>query len=324
MTLIDNGGANAIKGFNYQKSVIILIAVLHYLKVNEFELYVETSDDIVVKIKDTKTYIQVKGKKLSITTLTARPKSKGVLQKSIIEKNLENDDEKESRYKVVGLEFAASEKYLSKVSPNIFKKGAEVYKYTLEGKKQLLTKIPELNENKLDRSRIVLTDFGADLEKALEHILGIMNTENIMVDNNYGQVALEELCLEIDQKSEIKIGNYADLEKKRFTSESLSKIFRYSYKEDCINEILKRLDYTVLKEREIKIRRGRIRSVYSSVYYEAVQEVEAIDNLEEMQEKAVMKHILMNVDFRTVVDDLDKEAIALEAFSGVVFERSKV
>lgn len=48
---VDNGGAIALKGFNYQNAVASLIAILNYDKDN-FLLFIETKDDIEVDIED--------------------------------------------------------------------------------------------------------------------------------------------------------------------------------------------------------------------------------------------------------------------------------
>lgn len=41
MGTVNNGGAYAIKGFNYQKLVVVLIAVQNYLKTKDFEIYID-------------------------------------------------------------------------------------------------------------------------------------------------------------------------------------------------------------------------------------------------------------------------------------------
>lgn len=53
---VDNGGAIALKGFNYQNAVASLIAILNYDKDN-FLLFIETKDDIEVDIEDKPDFI---------------------------------------------------------------------------------------------------------------------------------------------------------------------------------------------------------------------------------------------------------------------------
>ena len=65
---IDNGGAIALKGFNYQNAVASLIAILNYDRDN-FLLFVETKDDIEVDVEDKHFFIQVKGQHLSLSSL---------------------------------------------------------------------------------------------------------------------------------------------------------------------------------------------------------------------------------------------------------------
>ncbi len=323
MKTTENGGALAIKGFNYQKSVIMLIAILHYLNVDDFEIYVETEDDIVVKISAAKTYIQVKGKKLSIAAITKRESGKSKEKESVLEKNLEKDDKGACYYKIVALDFAASEKYLKETTPRIFKKGAKVYEYTAAGQKELMAKLPTLDPLKLKNSRLVLTSFGANLQEALERIMGIMASLGLSVDNNYGKAALEEMCLEIDQRSEMIITEESDIEKKKFTPESLSNIFSHSYKEDYLNDLLIKLDYGVAKKIELKTRRAKVRAMYGSFCIEAKRVIEKLDDLINMDEKDVIEHVLRVVNFKAVSEELDRETIVLEAFSNVLFEKGK-
>lgn len=62
---IDNGGAVAIKGFNYQKASIILVMINNYHRDN-FSVIPEAEDDFQVHVDGKNIFIQVKGEK-SIT-----------------------------------------------------------------------------------------------------------------------------------------------------------------------------------------------------------------------------------------------------------------
>ena len=95
-----DGGANAIRGFNYQKSAIALIAVLNYNK-DDFELFLENQDDVEVLFKDSHTFIQIKSNKgLSIKSLVKADKR---TNQSILGKNLSKNPcgSRLGRYKVV-------------------------------------------------------------------------------------------------------------------------------------------------------------------------------------------------------------------------------
>lgn len=85
----DNGGATAIKGFNYQKAAIMLVMINNYQK-QHFKVIPESKEDFEVYVDYEIYFIQVKGtKKLSLKSLTKRVKKETVIAKSIIEKNLE-------------------------------------------------------------------------------------------------------------------------------------------------------------------------------------------------------------------------------------------
>lgn len=74
MSVNDNGGAIAIKGFNYQKAAIVLVMINNYQK-NNFKVIPESKEDFEVYIDNEVYFIQVKGTKgLSISKLKERKK----------------------------------------------------------------------------------------------------------------------------------------------------------------------------------------------------------------------------------------------------------
>ncbi len=315
MVVIDNGGAHAIKGFNYQKSVVILIAVLHYLNEDDFEIYVESRDDIVIRLNGIETYIQVKGKKLSLGMLTQRPKEKD----SILEKNLANGNGESSFYKIIAPSFASNTKYLKKTSPRVFKKGVDIFIYTKDATEEITKRLPGISKVKLNNSRIGLTKYQVDIEEALRYIKGVMTEENIQVDNNHGMASLQELCLRIDVNSERISKKDEDLEKKKFTSRDLATIFSNTYKAKCFDNVLARLNFTVVKQELVKRKRVAVGAIYKSNYSEAKQKLEEMD-LEEMKESDVLQVVLKSVDFSNISDENTKIAIVVDAYSQLVFE----
>lgn len=315
MTVIDNGGAHAIMGFNYQKSVIVLISVLHYLNEDDFEIYVEAKDDIVVKLKNKHTYIQVKGKKMSISELTKKPDGKD----SILEKNHSHGDESDSYYKIISPSFANDVKYLKKTSPRILKKGADIFDYTEDATREINKRLPGISQVKLSNSKIGLTKYQVDIEEALRYIKGVMVEEDMQVDNNHGMASLQELCLRIDVSSERTLEKDEDLEKKKFTSKDLATIFSNTYKAKCFDDILARLDFSIAKQELVKSRRVAVGRIYRSNYSEAKQKLKELD-LEDMKEGDVLQEALQSVDFSNISDENTKIAIIVDAYSQLVFE----
>lgn len=109
MKTIDNGGASAIKGFNYQKSIAMLIAVLYFLE-KDFELAVEAEDDIVFSSSFRTVYIQAKSATMSLATVSKKHKGKP----SVIEKNMSHGTGKNDLYKIVAPAFKNMDKTLKK------------------------------------------------------------------------------------------------------------------------------------------------------------------------------------------------------------------
>lgn len=132
MSTIDNGGASAIKGFNYQKSIAMLIAVLHFLD-KDFELAVEAEDDIVFSSPFKTVYIQAKSGKMSLATISKRYKEKS----SVIEKNISHGTGKNDLYKIVSPAFKNMDKTLKKVDATLITQGASIFQYSSEAIKTI-------------------------------------------------------------------------------------------------------------------------------------------------------------------------------------------
>jgi hypothetical protein len=130
------GGANAIKGFNYQKAVINLISVLNYNKTDFIAIFVENQDDIEVIMQDSHTFLQAKSKRLNITDLI-KPDTENY---SILGKNLQkNKKGTTSRYKIICTDFSKKDKddlQATTTENHIF--DDEIYKYSDAQKQKII------------------------------------------------------------------------------------------------------------------------------------------------------------------------------------------
>lgn len=317
MNTIDNGGANAIKGFNYQKSVIALIAILNYQKEGDFQIYVESEDDIVVTSKGKRTYIQAKSKKMSLAQMLNRVKGKD----SILEKSLANGDDSCS-FKVVTPDFIKKDKHLSNCEPAILTQGATVYTYTKDAVTEIETAIKNTSKAKIQNSRVALTVFKANHKEALNYIIGVMSSEGMSVDNSYGKASLQQLGAQIDERSEIEVKDEADYDLKKFTRDNLATIFTYSLKLELFNKIIDKLGYNIARQAEMQRRRVVIGAIYRSLHGDAIKFIEGLD-LNNLSEREVVNAALQALDFETVEDETLKEVIIVDAFSQVVYERTQ-
>lgn len=321
MGAIDNGGAQAIKGFNYQKSVIALIAVLHYLDKEQLDIYVESEDDIVVKTPKRKTYIQSKGAEQSVATLVRRKDGKD----SILEKSLSSGaDGEDNRYKIVAPRFGSYEKSLLEETADIFTEGAQVFSYLDTARTSITDKLPDISERKLLNSRVAITSFPAKQSDALTHIKGVMSNMNIPIDNSYGSAALGELCLRIDQKSEIIAKDATDYEKKKITQHDLRQIFGHTHKAQFFEDIINALGYPIMKRTELVNKNATIGAIFGAYIDMAVEEIKKMDDLTDIDERTAIDRVLGAISFTSDVSSLDKEAVAVNALSHVMFERSQV
>ena len=238
---IDNGGANAKKGFNYQDAIATLIIICNYSK-DDFCIYLECRDDIEVDINSHKFFIQVKSTKQSIASLTKETKKKdGSVNKSILYKNLNKSSKKSNRYKIVTTSYTDA---VSSIDGLLFK---DVYEYTDEQKQFIAKKLKtqglsdeDINE-KLNNSHVYVSPFRDNLEEACNHLIGFMNKNGICVDNGRGEILLNEILHDIHIKSEKKIIVDTDREKKKIKKEELVKLAKvekcFEYMEQLTNKL---------------------------------------------------------------------------------------
>lgn len=136
---VDNGGAIALKGFNYQNAVASLIAILNYDKDN-FLLFIETKDDIEVDIEDKHVFIQVKGQSLSLTNLLSIENKNSDNKKCIFSKNIKKNHPK-ALYHIVLLSLKNDQKDVIEASENtVF---SEEYLYSDEQQNKIIQKLKE-------------------------------------------------------------------------------------------------------------------------------------------------------------------------------------
>ncbi|UTH00374.1 dsDNA nuclease domain-containing protein [Macrococcoides canis] len=252
MSEVDNGGAIAIKGFNYQKAAIIFVIIHHFEKPN-FKIVPESKDDFEVYLDGQVYYIQVKGtKKLSIAKLKSKPKGK----ESIIEKNLSPGTDNDNR-KIFLWDLAETTKSeLTKVRGTLV---PEKYQFSDNQKTDFIETLG-LNSSqllRLENQFVYVTPFTNDLEKALIMLKGYMVEKELLVTNERASIVLSELALEIDQKSEILIDVEDDFLNKEIDGNYLKKIFTTVKQKEMFDEVLNNLNLnTRMKEkvRAIKLR----------------------------------------------------------------------
>lgn len=225
----DNGGAIAIKGFNYQSAIAALIIICNYEKEN-FSIYLETKDDIEVQCEKNSFFIQAKSEKLTIDKLIKTDKNnKSILSKSL-SKSIENSN---NYYKIATLEFSKKEqeKLTKKVSEHLFK-NRDMYEIKDDIKETLIDALvnqgieKESVKQKLKNSFIYFTPFTDNAENAYNCLLGFMNECNISIDGGKGKMILNELINLINQKSEKRIKNDKEKDCKKLDSKYLKSLIK--------------------------------------------------------------------------------------------------
>lgn len=306
MSTIDNGGAIAIKGFNYQKASIILLMIHHFKKKN-FKVVPESKDDFEIHLDNEIYFVQVKGtKKLSIGKLKSKPQGKA----SIIEKNMIPGGNSDKR-KIFLWDLAANTK-----SELIEKEGTlvpTIFGFSLSQKQDVIKSL-NLDENqkrRLNNQFIYITPFSNDLDRALTVLKGEMVTENLLVTNERAKVVLGELSLEIDQKSEIIIKTDSDIEKKTIREDYLKQVFTNVQQKEMFDEVLNNLSINTVMKRKVNNIKLRIPMLYQNLKAEIKQKADIDLIMKSTDEDAIS--YLRNL----ITEKVDTElsiAIAIDCF----------
>ena len=287
----DNGGANAIKGMNYQNAVISLVAIRNYEK-EGFELILEADDDFEVLYDNYHAYIQVKGEqKMSLSKMLNQKKERGKEKKSMLDKHFEVGDSK-SIYKFVVYNFTQSDLDKMKETDD------ELFNSSLK-----LSKAQEerINNSKTKRFSIIKTPFEKNMLEAQNYLLGEMANSGIAVDNRVNQV-LGELTTIIYRKSEYTIKEESDKKYKKLVSKELKDILLKVSAMEMFDEIVKDLPYTPLKKSRIKTEKLKISTQQTFL------------------KQSVIEYIQSNLYLELedlMVEDLINRCIELDMFSNV-------
>lgn len=306
MSAIDNGGAIAIKGFNYQKASIIHIIIRHFEQSN-FKIIPESKEDFEIHLDDEIYYVQVKGtKKLSIGKLKSKPSGKA----SIVEKNMLPGEDTDKR-KIFLWDLADTTKSkLIKLNGTLV---STILGFSVEQKQTFISSL-NLDENQKERLNnqfIYITPFSNDLNSALTVLKGEMVTENLLVTNERARVVLGELSLEIDQKSEIIIQTDNDIDRKVIYGDYLRKVFTSVQQKEMFDEVLNNLSINTLMKNKVRSIKLHIPLLYQKLKEEIKRQIDIKLIMNSTDEEAI------NYLRGLITVEVDTElsiAIAVECF----------
>ncbi|MBC2242862.1 DUF4297 domain-containing protein [Listeria booriae] len=314
MSNIDNGGAIAIKGFNYQKASIILVMINNYEK-NNFKVIPESSEDFEISFADMHFFIQVKGtKKLSIPNLTKRiKKPSGQITPSIIEKNLVPGND-EDRRKIFLWDLVETTK------KELVSQGGTLVSplYCLSNEQQQIVEqsleLDEHQKKRLYNQKIYITPFSNDLNLALTMLKGEMVNKNLLVTNDRARVVLGELSLEIDQKSEIPVSDENDVKRKEISGEYLKKVFVTVQQKELFDQVLNNLSVNSIVKSNVAKIKLRIPLLYRTLKEQLKEKVSFDLIMDKSDEDAInyLRDLLISIE--TEISTELSIALAIDCF----------
>lgn len=315
MSKIDTGGATAIKGFNYQKASMILVMIKNHRK-EAFMVIPEAEDDFEIRYENKCFFIQVKGtKNLSLSNLTRRSKGKKAKEKpSILEKNISPGENTDIRKLFLWSLIDSTKKELEEVYNHQII--SPIYKLSNKQKNQAITKL-NLNKEqicRLNNQYIYITPFINDNNNAITFLNGVMVNEGLITDKKRARLILGELCLQIDQKSEIAIINQEDYDKKIISGDYLGRIFTTSEQMYNFDQILNTLEISSMKKMKIRKEKVKIPFLYQSTKAKIKSRITA-DSLLDIPDREALEILIdLAKEIRDNINDELLWALAIECY----------
>ena len=299
---IENGGAVAIKGFNYQKASLILVMINNYSR-DGFKVVPEADDDFQIHVDGQNIYIQVKGEK-SITLAK-------LINEKIIEKNLvpgQDEDIRKIFVWDIGRTFQGNleEKKVGHIiSP--------LLKCSSSDKEKIVNDLAlDLNQQKrLNNQFIYQTPFSNNLTEAIKYLFGEMVIQKLHVDIESGRALLAELSLMIDQKSET-IFDGDNYQEKEIDGDYLKEIFIQVQKIEMFNEVLDNLTYNSFRREKVRQERVKVPISYYDIKKNVKSKCKNLD-IETTPEQELVDEIIEVIDSLSNINNGNlKIAIAIE------------
>lgn len=306
MVVTDNGGATAIKGFNYQKASLILVIIKNFQKEN-FSVIPESREDFEINLDNRRFFIQVKGtKKLSWNNLSKNDKK----DLSILEKNIHPGEDDDIRKLFLWSLTDSTKKELEEVYNSSLVE--PIYSFSDEIREKIIKKL-NLNSKQIDRFNnqyLYITPFENDLTIALTYLKGVMIDEGIVTDNIRTNILLGNLSILIDKKSEVDIKTYNDVDKKTISGNYLRTLFTTNEQKNKFEKVLENLDMNQLKKTLIRNSKTKIPLLYQTLKQKLKSKIN-VQSLINLPENEVLDIIIDNAKELSDNDIKDEQLWAL-------------
>lgn len=323
--MVDNGGAVATRGFNFQKSCAIYTIML-YKDNNSFSIIPEADEDFQFEVNGEKYFVQAKTtKNLTVNDISRRKKNKEGT--SIIEKNLIVGTEEDFRWLFFCNWSLSDNNKLNVVHEHEHFK--PLLKYTDKHIENIQKKLNlnSVNMSRLKEQRIYEPEFKDNAEVNLRylnmHILDSIEDDSIMTNSNVLTSINSELWTLLDIKSEKTLSNppqEEEYELKSITHDNIKKIFGKLTLESTFAEILENLNLSTIETRKIKFSRLKINTQYSHLIDDVINQIK-ISDLESINSDNEIIEFIKNIisDNTNIVDnDFELSALAIYCYGSIL------
>lgn len=299
MSVSDNGGAIAIRGFNFQKAAAILV-ILYNFDDENFILVPESEEDFEVKNKNLVYYVQVKSlKSLSLNKMINQKKDKKKIfipGSSIIEKNLVPGKVADHRKIIVSNLIEDTQSQLIETNSGLTISPSYIWSTK---QKRAISSALGLNAEQITRlgnQEVFKSPFPDNMSSAIIHLTGVMAYVGLEVTEESATAALGILGLTIDEKSEI----ISDVQSKEITGEFLRRLFDKATKSKLFDDMLDELNLSLIQKIKIKKEKVKIKQIYISLS-------------RELEKKFNNSQFLDNDNAEEMIDLINKEVLLLDS-----------
>ncbi|WP_195318360.1 dsDNA nuclease domain-containing protein [Weissella cibaria] len=253
MAIGENGGAESIRKFNYQHSVAMMFLISNLDK-EEFSIFPESADDLMIKYGENTINVQVKGTDggLTINALKKVPKGK---QKSIIHKSLEVGGIDDYRIIVFWkITPPQTKNYVEESFPlSMLDETIQVSKLSQDNRDDFIKQYSNINGvvQRLEKHYFLKTPFEATIPSFKQWLIFKIVDLDFIVEKKVVANIYDSLLSIVAQKSELKMEATTDNELKRIDKSIIDQFLVTRDESYLYDEILRKLELPAHAEKEI-------------------------------------------------------------------------
>lgn len=189
-----------------------------------------------------------------------------------------------------------------------------LYKFSDTQKEKIIENL-NLDEEgceRLENQSIYITPFKNDFDVAIDYLTGVVVNQGLVCETNQVRLLLGELCIEIDQKSEIPIEK--GYSAKVIKGEHINQLFNVFRKDLDFERVLNGLGLNYLQEKAISQAKFKVNSLYGYIKKEILSKCVKEEFFEKNEKDAITEIVTKIHDIDKDIEENIATAIAIECY----------